>query len=324
MDEINRAGYRIDGQLVALEIVAVDDHSSAETGKQVAQQLVDAGVVAVIGHLQSGVSIAAAPIYAKHNIAQLAVSTNPKFTDLGYSTTFRLVGNDTLQAKALGAFAMTLKATKFAVLDDGTAYGKGLAEGVIERLKQADKKIVLQQSFDEKLVTADQLAEKLKGAQVDVIVSTLVDFQLLALLEALKKVDYTQLTVLGGDNIKTSTMLKGASIVQSVFATSPILEAREFHAGKKFLESYRASFKADPAYGAHYTYDAMHLVAAAMQKNKSANPELIAPTLKSKAGYAPVTGSMKFDERGEQQYDVIGVYMARGEQWELQTRSDTW
>ena len=49
--ELNKAGYTVDGKRVTLEVVAVDDKSDAATGKAVAQQLVDAGVVAVIGHL---------------------------------------------------------------------------------------------------------------------------------------------------------------------------------------------------------------------------------------------------------------------------------
>ncbi|RZJ00304.1 MAG: branched-chain amino acid ABC transporter substrate-binding protein, partial [Haliea sp.] len=105
VDELNKDGFKIKGKPVTLEIIAVDDRANADTGKQVAQQLVDAGVVAVIGHLNSGVSIAAAPIYAAKNISQLAISTNPKYTELGLPTTFRLVGNDTLQAKAIGSFA---------------------------------------------------------------------------------------------------------------------------------------------------------------------------------------------------------------------------
>ena len=105
VDELNKQGFKIKGKPVTLEVVAVDDRANADTGKQVAQQLVDAGVVAVIGHLNSGVSIAAAPLYAEKNIAQLAISTNPKYTELGHATTFRLVANDTLQAKAIGSFA---------------------------------------------------------------------------------------------------------------------------------------------------------------------------------------------------------------------------
>src|SRR5687767_4515029 len=42
VEELNKGGFKIKGKPVVIEIVAVDDRASAETGKQVAQQLVDA------------------------------------------------------------------------------------------------------------------------------------------------------------------------------------------------------------------------------------------------------------------------------------------
>lgn len=325
VEELNKSGFKIKGKPVTLEIVVVDDRANADTGKQVAQQLVEIGVVAVIGHLNSGVSIAAAPIYAEKNIAQLAISTNPKYTDLGLATTFRLVANDTLQAKAIGSFAAgQIKAAKYAVVDDGTPYGKGLADGAGEQLKKAGKEIALRQSFDDKTTAFDELAGKLKEGGVEAVVSTLNDFQVLALMEALKKIDYTKLSILGGDTIKTTTMLKGAGLVDALYATSPIVEAHEFPAGARFLESYRATFKLDPAYAGHYSYDAMHVLAGAMKRADSAKPEAIVNALRSIDGYAPVTGSMKFDAKGEQRYGVIGVYKVRNSQWETQVRSDSW
>jgi branched-chain amino acid transport system substrate-binding protein len=323
--ELNKEGFRVKGKLVTLEVVAMDDRASADTGKEVARQLVDSGVVAVIGHLNSGVSIAAAPIYAEKNIAQMAISTNPKFTQLGLPTTFRLVANDTLQAKAIGSFSGSkFQATKYAVVDDSTPYGKDLAAGAIKELVAAKKDITLKQSFDDKTREFDDLAGKIKGAGVEVIVTTLSDFQNLALLEALKKISYTNVNMLGGDTIKTTDMLKGAGIVNGLYATSPILEAREFPTGKAFLEKYLAAYKVAPAYAGHYTYDAMHVLAAAIRRTESAKPADIVQALRKIDGYAPVTGSMRWDETGEQRYGVIGVSAARAAQWEAQVRSDNW
>lgn len=323
--ELNKEGFRVKGKLVKLEVVAMDDRASADTGKEVARQLVESGVVAVIGHLNSGVSIAAAPIYAEKNIAQMAISTNPKFTQLGLPTTFRLVANDTLQAKAIGSFSGSkFQATKYAVLDDSTPYGKDLAAGAIKELVAAKKDIALKQSFDDKTREFDDLAGKIKDAGVEVIVTTLSDFQNLALLESLKKIGYIKVNMLGGDTIKTTDMLKGAGIVNGLYATSPILEAREFPTGKVFLEKYLAAYKVAPAYAGHYTYDAMHVLAAAIRRTESAKPADIVQALRKIDGYAPVTGSMRWDEAGEQRYGVIGVSAARPAQWESQVRSDNW
>jgi branched-chain amino acid transport system substrate-binding protein len=323
--ELNKEGFKVKGQLVTLEVVAVDDKANAETGKEVAKQLVDQGVIAVIGHLNSGVSIEAAPIYAAKNIAQMAISTNPKYTQLGFPTTLRLVANDTLQARAIGSFAANnLNATKFAALDDGTPYGKGLTDGAAEQLTKAKKEVVIRQSFDDKTVAFDELAGKIKAGGIEVVVTTLNDFQVIALMEALKKVDYTKISILGGDTIKTTAMLKGAGLVQGLYASSPILDPKEFPSGAKFLDNYRAAYKIDPAYAGHYSYDATYALSAAIKRAESGDPKRISETLRKLDAYAPVTGSMKWDDKGELRYGVISIYTVRAGQWESQLRSDSW
>ena len=172
-----------------------------------------------------------------------------------------MVANDTLQARAIGSFAATqLGANRYAALDDGTPYGKGLADGAAAQLKAEKKEVVVRKSFDDKTVAFDELAGELKAANVEVIVSTLNDFQALALLESLKKVDHTKVSLLGGDTIKTTDMTQGAGIVQGLYATSPVLEAKEFTTGKPFVEKYSAAFKKPPAYGGHYSYDSTYVL----------------------------------------------------------------
>ncbi|WP_232504798.1 branched-chain amino acid ABC transporter substrate-binding protein [Acidovorax delafieldii] len=323
--ELNQGGYMVDGKRVTLEVVPVDDKADAATGKAVARQLVDAGVVAVIGHLNSGVSIEAAPVYSAAGLAQLAISTNPRFTQLGFANTFRLVGNDTLQARALGSFAATqLAAASYAVLDDGTPYGKGLADGAFEQLKAAGKEVAVRKSFDDKTVAFDGLAAELKAAKVEVVVSTLNDFQALALLQGLQKVGHTRVSLLGGDTIKTTDMVRASGMVDGVYATSPVLEAKEFATGKPFLEKYLVAYQKAPAYGGHYTYDSMYVLSAAIQKAKSADPAEIVKALHGINGYAPVIGTMSWDDKGEQRYGAVGVYQLRKGAWELRMRSDRW
>ena len=325
VDELNKGGYTVDGKRVTLEVVAVDDKADAATGKAVAQQLVDAGVVAVIGHLNSGVSIEAAPIYAAKDIAQIAISTNPKFTQLGLNSTFRMVASDTRQARAIGSFAATqLSASHYAVLDDGTPYGKGLTDGAAAQLKAENKEVVVRKSFDDKTVEFDALAGELKAARVEVIVSTLNDFQALALLKALQKVGHTQVKLLGGDTVKTTDMAKGAGLIEGLYATSPVLEAKEFTTGKPFLEKYIDAYQKPPAYGGHYSYDSTYVLTAAMQKAKSADPKDIIKAMRTINGYAPVIGTMSWDDKAEQRYGAVGVYELRGGVWELRMRSDRW
>lgn len=325
VNELNQAGYSAGGKRVTLEVVAQDDGADAARGRAAAQQLVEAGVVAVVGHLNSGVSLETAPIYAAKNIPQLIISTNPKITQLGLQTTFRIVANDALQARAIGAFAASqLQATAYAVADDGTPYGKGLAEGAQAELKKAGKNIALRQSFDDKTVAFADLAAKLKEARVGALICMLNDFQALALLKELQKIGHTHMTLLGGDLVKTAEMTKGMGMVNEIYATSPVLDVAEFTTGRQFLEKYMAAFQKAPAYGGHYTYDATYVISEAMRKAGSSDPAAVTAALHRINGYAPVTGTMTWDEQGEQRYGAVGVYELRKGSWELRMRSDRW
>lgn len=325
VDEINRSGLNVDGKRVTLEVVAQDDRADAASGKAAAQQLLESGVVAVIGHLNSGVSLETAPIYAAKEVPQLIISTNPRITQLGLATTFRIVANDNLQARAIGAFAAAqLNADAYAVVDDGSPYGKGLAEGAAAQLLAAKKHIAVRQSFDDKTVAFAELAARLKEAQVRVIVCMLNDFQALALLQELQKLGHSRVALLGGDLVKTADMAKGMGVIDGIYATSPVLDVAEFTTGRQFLEKYIAAFQKPPAYGGHYTYDAVYVVSEAIKKAGSAAPADITRALRGINGYAPVTGTMAWDDRGELRYGAVGVYELRKGQWELRMRSDRW
>jgi branched-chain amino acid transport system substrate-binding protein len=325
VDELNAKGFKIDGKRVVLEVVAVDDKSNADRGKEVAKVLVDAKVVAVVGHLNSGVSIAAAPVYAEAGIAQMAISTKPEYTQLGLPTTLRLVANDALQSKALGSYAATqIEGKHFAVVDDNTPYGKGLADLAAAEMKKNKKEVAVRASLDDKTTDFSKLVPELKAANVDVFVTTLADFQVAALIKQLAKAGMNEMQIVGGDTIKTDKMPLAVDGIKAVYATSPIIEAREFVAGQQFLAKFRDAFKGDPVYGAHYAYDAVYVLAAAMQRGTTADPKKVLEELKRIDALAPVTNNMRFRADGEQHYGVVSVYKARGNKWEPVTRSDSW
>lgn len=326
VDEINAAGgVRIRGKAVQLEVVTADDKANPEAGKEAAQALVDAGVLVAVAHLNSGVSIPTAPIYAQAGIPQLAISTKPDYTRQGLPTTLRLVANDDLQSRAIGSYAAQLPGIeRIAVVDDNTPYGKGLADSSAKVIAAAGRKVTVRRSLDDKTTDFAALVQELKTSDTQLFVTTLSDFQVEALINQMVAAGMTQMSILGGDTIKTDRMIKSAGRIRAVYATSSILEAREFLTGGKFLANFRARFKGDPVYGAHYAYDAVHLVADALARNGSVDKAALLQRLKSFDGNAPVTNSMRFAEDGEQRYAAIGVYRLGANLWEPLMRSDQW
>lgn len=326
VDEINaRGGVRVGGKAVRFEVVSADDQANPEAGKAAAQQLVDAGVLVAVAHLNSGVSIPAAPIYAAAGIPQLAISTKPDYTRQGLPTTLRLVANDDLQSKAIGSYAAQLPGIeRIAVVDDNTPYGKGLADSAAKVIGDTGRTITVRRSLDDKGTDFAALVADLKKTDTQLFVTTLSDFQVEALIEQLAANGMSEMSILGGDTIKTDKLRRVQHKVKAVYATSSILEAQEFRSGARFLDDFRQRFKGEPVYGAHYAYDSVYVVADALARNDSVDKAKLLARLKEFDGNAPVTSTMRFGEDGEQRYGAIGVYQLSAERWVPLMRSDRW
>jgi len=108
VDDINAAGgVKLGDKTYRLELVGEDDKADPREGTLAAQKLVDEGVIAVVGHLNSGTSIPASRIYADANVVQISPSaTNPKYTQQGFRTTYRVVANDNQQGAVLAGFVL--------------------------------------------------------------------------------------------------------------------------------------------------------------------------------------------------------------------------
>src|SRR6476659_4246877 len=130
IEDLNAKGVTIGGRKAKFELEAEDDAGDPKQGTAVAQKLVDMKVNGVIGHLNSGTTIPASKIYMEAGIPQSSPSaTNPTYTRQGFRTAFRVVADDVHLGSTLGKYAVqTLKGKTFVIVDDRTAYGKGVAD----------------------------------------------------------------------------------------------------------------------------------------------------------------------------------------------------
>ncbi|HEX7606840.1 MAG TPA: branched-chain amino acid ABC transporter substrate-binding protein, partial [Usitatibacter sp.] len=171
ISQANDKKLSIDGKPVTFKMMSEDDQADPKVGTTVAQKLVDAKVAAVIGHLNSGVTIPASEIYDKAGIPVISGSaTNPKLTERGMKTVFRTVGRDDQQGPAIASYiAGELKAKKVAIADDKTAYGEGLADEVEKTLKGAKVTIVGRERTNDKETDFKAILTKIKAKNPDVV-----------------------------------------------------------------------------------------------------------------------------------------------------------
>jgi branched-chain amino acid transport system substrate-binding protein len=132
------------------ELDAEDDQGNAEGGAAVANKFAsDPSIVAVAGHIFSGATAAAVPIYEKVGIPMLSPSaTNPALTTTGSKVFNRIAFTDTNQGSAAADYLFnTLKVKNLALVHDGSDYGKGLADIVGAQFTKDGGAVVVEQAI---------------------------------------------------------------------------------------------------------------------------------------------------------------------------------
>jgi branched-chain amino acid transport system substrate-binding protein len=127
------------------ELIAEDDGGTPEGGAAVANKFVaDPTVVAIAGHIFSGATKAAMPIYEAANIPMMSPSaTNPDLTKGGSKVFNRAVFTDAAQGKFAATYLFNnLKIKKLAIVHDGQAYGQGLAQVVSDEFTALGGEVV--------------------------------------------------------------------------------------------------------------------------------------------------------------------------------------
>ncbi|MDQ7975888.1 branched-chain amino acid ABC transporter substrate-binding protein [Paraburkholderia sp. SARCC-3016] len=309
VEEINAQGLTIDGRKIQLELDAQDDAGDPKTGTQVAQRLVDDHVVAVIGHLNSGVSIPASKIYSDAGIVQISPSsTNPAYTQQGFKTTYRVVATDAQQGPALANYATkALNAKRIAVVDDATAYGKGLADEFAKTVQASGATIVAREATNDRATDFRAILTRIKSVQPDVIMYGGMDatggpFTKQAAALGIRA------KILGGDGVCTDKVEELAGqAVQNLVCSEAGLALSKMERGADFEKKYDARFHTPVQIYAPFTYDAVYVIVDAMKRANSIDAPKVLAAMPS-TDYNGVIGHIAFDDKGDLKEGAITLY----------------
>jgi len=305
IEELNAKGIMLGGQKVKFELVTEDDASDPKQGTSVAQKLVDAKVLGVIGHLNSGTTVPASKIYHDAGIPQISPSsTNPVYTKQGFPGAFRVVANDNKLGGTLGKYAVSnLKAKSIAVIDDRTAYGQGVAGEFVKGAKKAfpGVKFVAKEFTTDKATDFTAILTSLKAKKPDLVFFGGMDAVGGPMLKQMKALGINA-KFMGGDGICTESMIKlagdGLGSGNVTCAEAGGVAGPQEKVLADFAARYQKRFNGPVLLYSPYAYDAVMTMATAMQNAKSSEPAKYLPELK-KIKYQGVTGLIQFDNFGD-------------------------
>ncbi|MEV4783050.1 branched-chain amino acid ABC transporter substrate-binding protein [Burkholderia sp. LMU1-1-1.1] len=316
VDELNAKGVVIGGKKYKIVLQAEDDAADPKQATAAAQKLVDARVQGVIGHETSGTSIPASRIYYDAGIPQISPSaSNPQYTRQRYNTTFRNVANDEQLGAALARYAMQqVKAKRIAVIDDRTAYGKGLADEFIKNVKRggaaSGSSIVSTQFTNDKATDFSAILTAVKATRPDMIFFGGMDAVAGPMLRQMKQLAIP-IKFMGGDGMCSDSVPRLAGNAMSdgqvICAEAGGVEPSQEKGMADFRVAYKKRYGIEVQTYAPYTYDALMTMVAAMRKAGSPDPAKYLPEL-AKIQYKGVTGNIAFDARGDVKDGVLTIY----------------
>lgn len=314
VEEINAAGG-VHGR--PIELFQRDDYADPDSAVFVATDLYEAGVSAVIGHLFSGTTLAAAPVYngGKDPVAAISPSSSSPDISTAGEYTFRICPSDLAHGAALARWAHdTLGLERGAVLYLNDQYGRGVRQTFVRDFTRRGGVLV---AIDPYLGETPEV-----GPYLDRLVKIgRVEFLMVAgnrgeAEEILRQARGRGLNmpILGGDGLEG--IEEAGAIADGVYLSSAYLPTLATPANKAFLQAYRKRFPGAglPNQPAAATYDAVYLLRDVIAKAGTKRAD-VRRALAQVGSHAPpfkgVTGTVAFDLRGDVPNQTVYIGMVR-------------
>ncbi|HVP07566.1 MAG TPA: branched-chain amino acid ABC transporter substrate-binding protein [Candidatus Acidoferrum sp.] len=292
-----------------LEGAEFDDRSDPKEAVTVANQIIsDRKIMGVIGHLNSGCSIPASQVYAKRNLVMITpASTNPKLTQQGLKTVFRVCGTDDVQGSFGANYVFdTLKLNRVAVIHDKTAYGQGLAEEFQKQFEKIGGTVTSFNGIDRGEKDYKALLTRIK-TESPLLIYYGGLYAEAGLISKQSKELGLNVPLMGGDGILTNEFARIAGKASEGDMASMVgLPPQKLPKAKDFLTRYQARF---PGYDVEpydpLTYEAASLLVEALVAVNFDQTKLV--DYISKMDYNGILGETSFDERGDNRNKLISM-----------------
>ena len=302
IDAVNAKGG-INGKKV--ELLIEDDVCKPEVATNSATKLVSEGVNVVLGHICSGATKAALPIYKNAGILVMSPSaTNPELTESGeYPNFFRTIAPDDAQAKLDVDFAINkLGLKKIAVIHDKGDYGKGFAEFVKKDIDESGKaKVVLFEGVTPGAVDYSAIVQKIRRSDAQAVIFGGYHPEASKIVGMMRTKGMKTLFI-SDDGVKDETFVQLAGKdAEGVYASGP-RDTTKNPLAIKAIADHKKVYGTDP--GAFYlnAYSATLAMVNALEKAHSTDLAALKKVLETDKVETPV-GDISFDKKG----DAIGV-----------------
>jgi branched-chain amino acid transport system substrate-binding protein len=298
VEEINKAGGVLGRQI---ELVIEDDQTTNPGVVLAFSKLVEnKDMPAFIGSVRSTQVHAMAPDIQRTGRPVMIGGTDPRLTHMDNPWLFRCRPNDIYSARVIADYGVnTLGKKKWAIVHSTDTFGSNGMKNLVEVLKRTGVEPVLIQGYTNNSQDFTPVALAVKQSAADAM-STYMTFEpdLGIFAKQLRQLG-VNITWVGSPTTVTTTALKLAGpTLYGSFAVADF-NADSSPAAKDFATKYEASYKSAADNLGAWTYDAVHVLALAIDNAKSLEPQKIREAILSVKGYPGAEGTYNFDQNGD-------------------------
>jgi branched-chain amino acid transport system substrate-binding protein len=227
---------------------------------------------------------------------------------------FRLLANDNALGAGLAKYAKeTLKLKRVAIIDDRTAYGKGVSEVFARVAKEIGMEVVSQQYTNDKAVDFSAILTAIKSKKPEGIFFGGMDPQAGPMLRQMQQLGLNKVYLFGGDGICTDKLMElssGARTLANVVCAVGGASLDKLPSGKSWRAKYDAKFPGQFQVYSPYTYDATMVLVDAMKRANSVDPKVYGAKI-VETNYQGVTAKVMFEPNGELKNPAMTLYAYR-------------
>ncbi len=312
VDQVNEEGGLL-GRPV--ELVIEDDAGDPTQSALVADRLIDAGVVAVIGAYNSTATEPASEIYNENNILHITPSsTATRLTEKGFEQFFRVCFLDDRQALfAVMAMQDVLGAQKIGILHDNSTYAKGLADWTQVYAEEAGLEVAFFDAINPDDQDFTPILTNIGNAGLDAVYFTGYHAQGGLLLRQTAELGLDIQWMMGNaSNNPEMVEIAGVDAAAGTFITTePLPQDLEYPEAVEFVEAFTEAYDEPPAsVWWLLAAEAFNVIAYAIQETESTDTDVLAAYLHEEfKDYPGLSGPIiGFDEKGDRLGTIHALY----------------
>lgn len=316
IEEINAAGG-VRGQPLA--VLEYDDLADADSAVSAAERLYRSEAVAVVGHLYSRTTLAAAPIYNGGNNPLVAISpssSSPAVSEAG-PWIFRLCPSDLAHGAALARWAAErLELRRAAVFYLNDEYGRGVRQTFVDEFRRRNGEIVSLDPYLGERPDVGPFVARIaqQGRAQFLLLASGTPDEARAVLTAARGAGIA-VPALGGDGVEG--LDEAGALAEGTYVSSAYHPAINSAANRKFLAAYRKRWPeaGSPNLSAAATYDGIYLLARVIEEagpNRAAIRRVLAGVGSASPAFEGASGRIAFDSLGDVPTRQVYVTVIRG------------